>query len=913
VKEAVSIVKDLKTNPTKVKALAKEQYDCILAKWTYDTTKESWRSMFEAVIAASSRPLVLFIGDIGSTTDTTLCSINSNYEYIQISAPNFLAATLFKLLDKCVACITHPTYYQGVLRMFDTVQKQIKLGVLCCHKWETEIHSKHALSKHISYAVTDASFSNAFPNPSTISSAEDLSSWIATIGAKTPSFIHSLDLVDTKIPTPLCEIMGRHGSDKGHQDLTSCRHNYTTIYHRLFELRRQQLLRVFELGLGTTNPAFKANMGPAGKPGASLRGWAEYFPNATVFGADLDESILFEEDRIKTYPCDQTDPKRIAAMWGRDELREGFDIILDDGWHDLRANKCFFEHSINKLNPEGYYIIEDVNDPRMAEQVAEWATVYPWLSITYYKVPSTRNHYDNTLVIAHNTLMKPIAVEVNAVCYINLAKRTDRCKQIEAELDKAKVPLSIRHRIDATYNEKGFIGCVDSHIKTLELALEKGWEWTMVLEDDYTMRDPATFWKNVHTLLHRATPNVLLLSQWIKGDSSVSTIVPNIIRVRGSITTPGYVIHRAYLPTLLANFKESRDGYCKTENTCYHLDEHWVQLQKSGRWYGQEPDLGYQRAGYSDIQNRIVNYANHSIYKKSEQTIVPKKKLVCVLADTTWSIGRVHTNIADALKGEYEFIFHYDAAFSADKLKADLKRCDVFLTTPNLIDGIRRCFPEENLNKCLMIMHYHHKDGWASLRDSPLLFTCTYCTISEAVTRSFPAPVLWTPSGVNPAFFKHTLRSGTIKTLGWCGNLAWASKRVEWSYKIAEKAELAVSLAVRTPFADMPAWYKSIDVLLVTAGPEEHRETGPLPPFEAVLSGVLVIGTAVGNFQLLPGPKFSTIEEAAALLRDLKKSPDRVKALAKEQYEAVLKDWTITAVLPKWRIALEAAATKGRA
>lgn len=295
-------------------------------------------------------------------------------------------------------------------------------------------------------------------------------------------------------------------------------------------------------------------------------------------------------------------------------------------------------------------------------------------------------------------------------------------------------------------------------------------------------------------------------------------------------------------------------------------------------------------------------------------------KLVCVLADTKWSIGRVHTDIAEALKGEYEFVFHHDSAFYMDKFKADFKRCDVFLSTPNLLGDLQHFLKGEDLRKTLLIAHYNH--DWTFLKNSPLLSTLTYCTISEAVTRSlptgtslgsFPAPVFWTPSGINPAFFEYTERSGTIKTLGWCGNLAWTSKRVDWSYKIAEGAELAVSLAVRVPFADMPAWYKSIDVLLVTSGPEEHRETGPLPPFEAILSGVLVIGTAVGNFQLLPGPKFSTIGEAAALLKDLKKSPDRVKALAKEQYEAVLKDWTISAVLPKWRIALEAAAAKGRA
>jgi hypothetical protein len=51
VEEAVAIVKDLKANPDRVKALAKEQYDCVLAKWTYGATKESWRSMLEAVAA----------------------------------------------------------------------------------------------------------------------------------------------------------------------------------------------------------------------------------------------------------------------------------------------------------------------------------------------------------------------------------------------------------------------------------------------------------------------------------------------------------------------------------------------------------------------------------------------------------------------------------------------------------------------------------------------------------------------------------------------------------------------------------------------------------------------------------------------------------------------------------------------
>ena len=42
-------------------------------------------------------------------------------------------------------------------------------------------------------------------------------------------------------------------------------------------------------------------------PGASLRAWRDFFPNATILGADLDREVLFEEERITTGYMDQTD------------------------------------------------------------------------------------------------------------------------------------------------------------------------------------------------------------------------------------------------------------------------------------------------------------------------------------------------------------------------------------------------------------------------------------------------------------------------------------------------------------------------------------------------------------------------------------------------------------------------------
>lgn len=285
-------------------------------------------------------------------------------------------------------------------------------------------------------------------------------------------------------------------------------------------------------------------------------------------------------------------------------------------------------------------------------------------------------------------------------------------------------------------------------------------------------------------------------------------------------------------------------------------------------------------------------------------------KKIVVFADSTWSIGRVHCDIAAALKEEYEFIFHNESLFYLDKFQRDYRECDVCLTTPHIYNDLKNFLKGENPTKILFIAHCYI--NWNDLLKSPNFHKFTYCTISEVLMKDFPAPVLYTPSGINPSFFEYKERTGHLMTLGWCGNLSWASKRVEWSYKIAEKTNLAVSLATRIPFETMKHWYHTIDLLLVTSGPDEDSETGPLPPFEAIFSGVPVIGTRVGNFQLIPGPKFSTIEEATAIIKSFQKYPESLVALAKEQYEYVRINWTVEAVVPKWRNAFETVIKKSK-
>jgi len=196
--------------------------------------------------------------------------------------------------------------------------------------------------------------------------------------------------------------MGEQQSDKGHQNIQTSWHNYTVLYHELFHERRMEDLRIFELGLGTNYEDVPSNMGAKGRPGASLYGWKEYFPNADIHGADIDRRILFEDDRIHTYYCDQTDPSAIADLWATPALHGGFDIIIEDGLHTLDANICFFEHSIQKLRVGGYYIMEDIHGDYLAvleNKLEEWRVAYPMLTFALFRLPSRVNPYDNNVLV----------------------------------------------------------------------------------------------------------------------------------------------------------------------------------------------------------------------------------------------------------------------------------------------------------------------------------------------------------------------------------------------------------------------------------------------------------------------------------------------------------------------------------
>ena len=151
-------------------------------------------------------------------------------------------------------------------------------------------------------------------------------------------------------------LMDNYGSDKGGKNNE---HNFAQYYSQIFHNQKDKIENFLEIGLGTNDINMPSNMGKDGKPLASLRAWRDYFKNANIYGADIDRNILNDENRIKTFYVDQTNPDSIKDLFNQIG-NKSFDIILEDGLHEFNANICFFENAINFLKTDGVYIIEDV-------------------------------------------------------------------------------------------------------------------------------------------------------------------------------------------------------------------------------------------------------------------------------------------------------------------------------------------------------------------------------------------------------------------------------------------------------------------------------------------------------------------------------------------------------------------------
>lgn len=211
-------------------------------------------------------------------------------------------------------------------------------------------------------------------------------------------------IVANPIPTPLCEIMNRHGSDKG-----SGHHNYTKLYHKLFESKRNLPLNILEIGIGSINPNIPSNMecGRNYVPGSSIRGWREYFPHATIYCCDIDTHTFHYLNGIpKVHPfyLDMTNQESIDNVNHNTSIINNiqFDIIIDDGLHYFPVNANLMKTLVHKLKPrDSFYIIEDIIHREYQYQLVDFQSLRG-KAYQYVQLENPQNTVDNNLFIVYN-------------------------------------------------------------------------------------------------------------------------------------------------------------------------------------------------------------------------------------------------------------------------------------------------------------------------------------------------------------------------------------------------------------------------------------------------------------------------------------------------------------------------------
>lgn len=136
----------------------------------------------------------------------------------------------------------------------------------------------------------------------------------------------------------LDDLAVKHQADK-----SSRYHNCAEKYDQLLAPFRDKFTSVLEIGVGH---------------GQSVKMWADYFPNATIHGADISAASQACEaycPRIKFHQLDQGNESHLRNM----VVCAPFDLIVDDGNHFWREQIVSFRCLFPFVKSGGFYIVED--------------------------------------------------------------------------------------------------------------------------------------------------------------------------------------------------------------------------------------------------------------------------------------------------------------------------------------------------------------------------------------------------------------------------------------------------------------------------------------------------------------------------------------------------------------------------
>jgi hypothetical protein len=196
----------------------------------------------------------------------------------------------------------------------------------------------------------------------TLSWANAVASWKASALNTSPAYrsgrshLAEHGVASSKPPVSIKALLDSQGTDKGRI--------LGGLYGVMLQPAREYFRCVVEIGIGTMIPGVPSSMVGFGadsyRPGASLRAWRDFFPNAAVHGIDVAADTQIDgEARITTHLCDSSNADHAATVLKAIAPLIP-DLIIDDGLHSASAQIATLRNFFPALRAAGLYVVEDV-------------------------------------------------------------------------------------------------------------------------------------------------------------------------------------------------------------------------------------------------------------------------------------------------------------------------------------------------------------------------------------------------------------------------------------------------------------------------------------------------------------------------------------------------------------------------
>lgn len=235
----------------------------------------------------------------------------------------------------------------------------------------------------------------------------------------------------------MCELGRKYDTDKSSQrnNVTNSRHchPYTLFYDGLFKSKRNERLKIAELGI---------------LDGASLLMWREYFTNSEIYGFEYDDRLIrnfkqkFDNARISLAGMDVTNKNSIVNAFRGVNALPFYDIIIEDTTHQFEDQIRVIENAHHYLKPGGIMIIEDIfksyNEgdylSRLAPILAMHFQDYYFIELDHVNKNSTGWNNDKLFVLVKGGAA-PIFKNTNKLTIITPSYRTRNLIEIKKSID----------------------------------------------------------------------------------------------------------------------------------------------------------------------------------------------------------------------------------------------------------------------------------------------------------------------------------------------------------------------------------------------------------------------------------------------------------------------------------------------